>query len=278
MKKKVMGLGIFVFLVMSATTVWAQLGIDWYERPGSARDIAIGGDGGLNSDVVYMIGKQTVDIRYGSAIYRWNNTYSRWDQIGGLAVAVTVTPSVVPWVVNAEGKIFEMVNSRWIERRGPWYQKMRAKDIGVGHDGRVYIISRKNGHIYYWRGSYWRRRCNFYQGAVRIDVDYQGNPWVVNSKNFIFHYYNGQWIDMTTPHNMRVFDVGIDCNGWDVFITRAESYPEGGRIYYTVVGNNAWYGSMFDPDKAMKGVRLDVSDGVIWLVTASGKIYQGIMI
>jgi len=273
--------GFLCILMVFTVMLPAQMGITWEEIPGlEARDISIGGDGGMNSDVIYAVGKNTVDYRYGGYVYRWNANNSTWvKQSVILAASVSVSPTGVPWVVRIDGKIFEKSGSFWIERSG-YMQKMRANDIGAGKNGVVMVISRSDGHIYRWNGFKWVKVCNFAQGADRIDVDCLGNPWVVNSNEFIFQYCNGQWIDMTSPENIWAYDVGAECSGgWDIWITRSDDYqtPEGGPLYYTIAGGGTdWFGPT-DPWVGMKTYRIDLNDGILWTVTGSGKVYKGTM-
>ena len=55
-----------------------------------------------------------------------------------------------------------------------------ARDVGIGANGAVWIIGTNKvpgGYdIYRWTGSAWQ---NIPGGGVRIDVDPQGNPWIV---------------------------------------------------------------------------------------------------
>ena len=67
-----------------------------------------------------------------------------------------------------------------------------AQDIGVGADGTPWKIGTIPGaggfDIAEWDGSSW---VGISGGAVRIDVDPQGNPWVVNTNGSIYKYTQG---------------------------------------------------------------------------------------
>jgi hypothetical protein len=273
-------IGLIIILLIVSVTIFAQSGVIWEEIPGIfARDIAIGGSFGSNNDAVYAIEKLDGDPRYGGYVYNWNGKDKCWYRISGLAVAISVSPAGIPWVVNAEGKIFEWVYNRFLERPG-YLQSMRAIDIGIGYDGIVMIINRNNGHIYQWNGSRWSQKCTFYSGATRIDVDYLGTPWVVNSQHFIFNYKNGRWYTITspqnTPRNLKAWDVGASLSGAELWISRADKYntPEGGPFYYTVPGGVNFYGPK-DPENSLKGVRIDVRNAVLWMVNGNGQVFRG---
>lgn len=268
-----------VLLIAAAPPLFAQ-SVLWEEMPGNARDIAIGGSGAANDDVIYMIGKQDIISAYGGWVYRWDENESDWKSMPGLAVAVSVSPLGVPWVVNGEGKIFEWSQNRFIERPG-YSQSMRARDIGIGNSGIVMIINKSDGHIYYWNGTKWIRKCKFYWNAIRIDVDYSGNPWLVNSNYNVYQYLNGSWNNMSSgEQDFHAWDIGADLNGWEAWATRQDQFnsAEGGPPYYIITGSSDkyWYGPI-DPENATKGTRIDLSDGVIWMTTATGKVWRGIM-
>ena len=71
----------------------------------------------------------------------------------------------------------------------------RGKDIAVGADGSVFCIGGKatnGGHgVWKWAGTKWGKVEG--QGARRIAVDPNGNPWIVNTENEIFKRVNGAW-------------------------------------------------------------------------------------
>ena len=63
-------------------------------------------------------------------------------------------------------------------------------DISIGADGSVFLLGKKNvpgGHeVYEWNGSGWTKL----EGAtgVKITIDPSGNPWLVDSNNYIRRY------------------------------------------------------------------------------------------
>ena len=83
---------------------------------------------------------------------------------------------ILLWVQSAEG-------SSWQTMPG------RARDIGIGGDGSVWVIgsnpARGGYGIYRWTGSYWRQIDG---AALRISVDPSGGPWVVNSSGNIYKH------------------------------------------------------------------------------------------
>lgn len=141
----------------------------------------------------------------------------------------------------------------------PRWQRLpgNASDIGVGADGSVWAVGtdeRGGGFgIYHWLGSAWQRVDG---GAVRIDVDPQGVPWIVNDSSNIYRWQDGRWQRM--GGNAR--DIGIGADG-SVWVT------SGGGTYRYDEGN--WVGVRGS------GVRIDVDpNGIPWVIGGDSKIHQ----
>ena len=136
--------------------------------PGPVRDIGAGNDGS-----VWVIGTNKTPGGYG--IYRWNG--SSWDAVPAGAVAVAVDKGGNGWVVNDVGAIVKFDRNTLSMTVMPG----RARDIGAGNDGSVWIIGTNKtpgGYgIYRWNGSSWGTVPG---GAVAVAVDQGGNGWVVN--------------------------------------------------------------------------------------------------
>jgi len=141
----------------------------------------------------------------------------------------------------------------------PAWQRMlgEANDIGVGANGVVWVIGtdpRNGGYgIYRWNGQSWNRVEG---GAVRIDVDPYGNPWVINDSHQIFRWVNGLW--QRLPGD--AIDVGIGANG-SVWVV------SGGGVYN-------WNGIDWDRYSG-SAVRIDVDPtGNPWVIDYNDDIYQ----
>jgi len=85
----------------------------------------------------------------------------------------------------------------------------RARDIGVGADGSVWIIGSASGDgdVFRWNGSGWTAIGG---SGVLIAVGPNGEPWVVNSNSDLFHRVNGQWVLVTTSGSVTGVGVGAD--------------------------------------------------------------------
>ncbi len=127
--------------------------------PGTAKDIDIGADGSI-----WRIG---VD----SSIARFEE--GGWTKIDGTASRIAVDNFGFPWVVKSTGEILRRNGRKWVVLNGT------ATDIDIGSNGDVWVVGR-DGWIRRWGGEDWVDAIK--AEAIRIAVDGQGRPWVMNSK------------------------------------------------------------------------------------------------
>lgn len=194
----------------------------WYDLPGRGIDIGIGA-----GDQMYMVGAE--NGAGGGKIYKW--TGASWKCIAGEATRIDVGPDGKPWVVNKLGRIFKG------DGDGGWQVLPgRATDIGVGTNGQVFITGAENGasggNIYTWNESAfsWTRLGG---EAIRVDVDANGKPWVVNKQNHIFKGDGfGGWEIMPG----RATDIGVGANGKVCIIGVVDSIY--GGTTYELQGDN----------------------------------------
>ena len=138
-----------------------------------------------------------------------------------------------------------------------------ATDIGVGSRGDAMVVGVdqvEGGHsLYRWVGSDWQIVPG---GAVRLDVDPQGNPWVVNSAGQILRAGAAGWQQLPGLAS----DIGIGANG-SVWVVGVTPTPGGFTIH-------RWNGRDWDlvPGGA---VRIDVDPrGNPWVVNDAGNILR----
>ena len=189
----------------------------WVRAGGAANDIGSGPNG-----KTWVIGTNKEGGGYG--IYRWDG---KWAKIGGSAVRIDVGPGGHGFVVNNKGNIYRHDGKKWHQTPGG------AKDIGVGANGKVWVIgTNKEGGGY---GIYrWDNKWTKIGGsAVRIDVDPKGNAWVVNNKGNIYRYDGKKWIQAPG----RAKDIGISANGAVMVIgTDDRPYIWNGKDWKKVAG------------------------------------------
>ena len=85
----------------------------------------------------------------------------------------------------------------------------KAKDIGVGADGSVWIVGSgiTNGDVYQWNGSNWKLIGG---SGVLIAVGPAGDPWVVDMGANLYHRINNQWVLITQTGSATGIGVGAD--------------------------------------------------------------------
>jgi hypothetical protein len=136
-----------------------------------------------------------------------------------------------------------------------------AVDIGAG--GALWVVGDDHvpgGHtVWRWAGNNWQKVAG---GGVRIDVDAQGNAWLVNDAGAVFRWNGSAWA--TLPG--KVSDIGVGANGsaWAIGV---EAAPGGRKVF-------RWTGSDW---QAVDGgaVRVDVDpQGNAWLVNDAGTVFH----
>lgn len=216
---------------------------NWQRLPGSASDIGVGADGS-----VWAIG--TDERSGGFGIYHWVG--SGWQRVDGGALRIDVDPNGVPWIVNNSHSIYRREGDAWIRVVG------NARDIGIGADGSVWVTS--GGGTYRYIEEDW---VGVRGSGVRIDVDPQGIPWVIDHTNDIHQLIAGRWI--RRPGEARDIGIGGDGSVWIV----GTSGDDGGHHIYR------WTGSMWN---AVQGSSRQISvgpDGHPWAANSGGDIYLG---
>jgi len=137
-----------------------------------------------------------------------------------------------------------------------------AKDIGIGANGSVWIIGTNpviGGYgIYRWDKENWEVVDG---GAVRIDVDPNGNPWIVKDNGSIYKRVGDSWEQLFGTAK----DIGIGANG-SVWIIGTNTVSGGYGIY-------RWDGKNWE---GVDGGALQISvdrDGIPWIVDSLNHVY-----
>lgn len=166
-------------------------GTGWETLSGRAREIDIGADGS-----VYIIGAALSASGGGNEIWKWNGT--GWTRLNGGAVKIAVSPSGKPWIIDNAGNIFQRNYSDTGWNRLPVFDTGidfvpgRAKEIDIGADGSVFIISTlpvAGGYkCYKWNGNVWSTTAWYPTngGAIKITVAPRGIPWMINSAEALY--------------------------------------------------------------------------------------------
>lgn len=159
------------------------------------------------------------------------------------------------WVINSAGFIYSWNGKNWDVHTG------KAQDVGVGANGTVWIIGpgNLNGSIYRLMNT---KFVKVPGGAVRVDVDQNGIPWVVNAHGDIYKWKNKAWRKIPGG----AYDIGIGAHGTVWIIGRKPAY--GGYEIWR------WMETQFVkvPGAA---VRIDVGPwGTPWVVNSFGDIFK----
>jgi hypothetical protein len=224
----------------------------WVQIDGEATDIGIGADGS-----VWIIGTNEVNGGYG--VYR--RSVWGWVQleIDGGAIRIDVDPSGNPWVVDNDGNIFRKIGAEWEQIDG------EATDIGIGADGSVWIIGTSEvngGYGVYRRIVEGWVQLEIDRGAIRIDVDPSGNPWVVDNDGNIFRKIGAEWWEQIDG---EATDIGIGADG-SVWIIRTSEVNGGYGVYRW--SERGW--EQIDGGTAQISVD---NRGAPWIVDSEGYIY-----
>lgn len=142
-----------------------------------------------------------------------------------------------------------------------------ATDIGVGDRGLPWVlgcgppVGKGDYYIFSWNGSKW----NMIPGvAVRIAVEPDGNPWIVNGGNQIYKgNADGNW--QQVPGCAKDIAVGQDSTVW---ILGCKSTGTDGLEIYARSGS-AW--------NLVSGAATKIAvapDGTPWIINAQGQIYK----
>lgn len=211
--------------VDSSNVIWRQSTQRWVQLSGSAKDISVGVDGS-----VYVLGQDT--LAGGSGVWKYLHTAKTWTRIsdyhGGVRIATD--PQGNPWIVDQSNLIWAWnpVNQAFTRFPGA------ATDIGIGADGSIWVIgiqAASGGYnIRTWDSS--TSTWNTVGGAaVRISVQPNGIPWVINSANNIFRWNGKAWTKMAG----QGVDIGISPAG-TIYIIGTD-----GNTYKWVEETSTWY-------------------------------------
>jgi len=154
--------------------------LEWQTIRGSASDVGIGPSGS-----VYVVSRT-------GRVWRWGSVLGEeWKTMSGRNFArIDVGTSGKPWTVTRDGQI-RFFNGLWWEVRGKGFV-----DIGVARRGAVYAVGLDQGV------SRWDSKKRTFsslplqpagRSAVRVDVDENGQPWVVTADGEIVTYDGSQW-------------------------------------------------------------------------------------
>jgi len=146
-----------------------------------------------------------------------------------LATAALNTP--IKSASNKKTSSSAKLTGRWQRIKGS------ATDIGVGANGRVWVIGNKKeaggfGIFGLDKNKRWRKIKG---SAMRITVGSRGYPWVVNNKGAIFRYDGRRWLPIKGP---KAVDISVGARG-HVWVIGGKK-EAGGHGIYRLEKNKQW--------------------------------------
>lgn len=143
-------------------------GDDWKNIKGKAEDIAIGADG-------TVIISDTEE-----RLFKLNSTMTRFERTTGMGDQLAVAPDGTPWVIRKDGSIFRCDDNPCTRLR------RTARDIAIGPDGSVFMVSTKNQLFIFDNDDDDWRRILISKTPIAVGVGPQGRPWFVDIKNEVY--------------------------------------------------------------------------------------------
>lgn len=230
----------------------------WTEVGGAGVDLAIGAN-----NVPYLLGKN--DRGEGMRrLYRFEK--GGWVDLGVNGKRVSVDGLGRPWLVGEKNRVkFFRYNKTWFGLHGV------AHDIGVGGESYFEVSTEPESGGFAIQqflgdkeGETWRRMPG---GAVKIAVNQNGVPLVVNKTGFVYAWHKEEWRQWGYG---TADDIGIS-QGEDgkVWIVTQTPYPGGKQLAFW--NGRGWTGI----DRGARVVA-PAPDGSIWIIDEDLKIFRGV--
>ena len=235
---------------------------DWEQMPGSAVDIAFGGNGDL-----WMTGG--IGFAGGYQVFRWEA--DNWVPVQAGAQRIGVAPNGIPWIVLNNGLILRKDSD---PTSTAWYPVPDAGaggaiDIGMGGpgNGEVWVVAEHTSGgdhaAFRWNpaASSWDATGG-YTGKA-IDVAPDGSAWMRldDGRILAFHAGASDWAGMPGDDVVDVA-LGYDGSAWCV--------ADDGEV-------RRWNASSYGWEKVSgTGKAISVSpNGIPWVVREDGSIWRG---
>ena len=124
----------------------------------------------------------------------------------------------------------------------------------------------KGYEILKWTGQSWEVIGNV--GAIRISVDPDGNPWIIQKGGWIMHWKNDEFVGM--PGRARDISVGAEGS---VYVIGYNTFKKGHGIWKLKLSEKGFPPSWIQQSGYGKRITVD-EKGFPWVVTDERKIYR----
>ncbi len=222
---------------------------NWQKVNGAAHDVAIGSDG-----TVYIIGTRQ-NPRGFVVLRRPKGTKSSWSPLNSPGAVRVAANGDKAWVVNNLGQVFE--------QQGPGFQARQTptKAVDIGASAKGVWMAGQNKVVYQFDNGRWLPVTGV--KAVRVEVDWDGRPLVINDKGEVLVHVGGtNWKKIGGAPTAT--DLAVDMPG-GIRIVGTD-----GNIYAYTSQSKKWTPIAQSGNFAGIGV----GGGQIWAVDKGARIYR----
>lgn len=187
-------------------------------------------EGGFDPNNMPFTTRPAFAIHENGSVYKTSIFHGGWEQIWGMANGVDIgSNGDNTYAVNESGQIFKLDGNNFFQ----WHSSLSAHSIVTK--------------------------------AIRIDVDNNGNPWVVGEDQKVYAYENGAWTLRKEFERQGAIDIG--CGNGKVYVAIAGlGYPFGGLFEYDIT-SDVWL------DMGFSAIKVDAEkNGSIYMVDYTGKL------
>lgn len=133
--------------------------------------------------------------------------------------------------INTNNEIFQHTADGWVLRYGCW----NARDVGSRTIESTFAIN-TNGQIHKfktsWNGFEWFDQIPE-KAAEKVEVDENGNPWVITTDSKLYKHENGVWTEVETKlaSGLQLYPEDLGCGNGTTYILAYTGMAGGGAIY-----------------------------------------------
>ncbi len=236
----------------------ALSGLNWTQLPGTGKEIAVSSSGRI-----WKINAGSGDQK----VQYWDPSTSAWIQPSiGSGVRIEVENGGSVWAVNSLGDAWkaDVNGNNWVKynTQDP-SGTITIRDIGAGGNNQVWAVGGSYDATYGYEvfnlvnGKWWSSAAR----AMRVTVDKNGAPWVINLQSDVFQLTGGNWVKRGT---IKAYGIGAGPDG-QVWISGP--IPSS-RIY-------KWTGSTWDLCDNGLATEIDRGNGFTIAINSANQIWKG---
>lgn len=220
-------------------------GTSWRKIGRKAMDVAIATDG-----TAYIVSTEG-SLRDGFKIYKSAKDSTQWVPVPGATGYRIALEGDTPWLATVTGEVFRYRGGKW----EPFGGKIPKGIIDIGASPKGVWMVGPGGVILKKNRETWQQVDG---KALRIDVDWDGTPWIVTEQNEIQFRRGNGWVKTKG----LAIDVSVDKPGFTKVV------GTDGKIYS--LSNGSW--SALTQNGVAGGI--GVGAGQIWGITKDGEVFK----